>query len=290
MHSIYTHSSQYTSMFTSDVPDPTVSMLWFFIITSIYFFLRFNTQSQLERRIYTGVYILLLIVGMYFINLSLTKAMCGTRQWQTAMNVTAIPWLLIFGVLNLFLQLFPDWLNPFANTFGYALAKMLGASELFKSLFKNPAELEGGQTTADVQVMREALDKIYYDDSLLLNELSVDTLPTFFARMKPILKPMDVSQQAQVEKQMTYFLNIKEDVALYVWYMLTGAFVTAVSYNYIVGMKCNNSVKEMEKLEKDLTAAQAAQTQKADQHKQQQQSRLPDGRVVTEQRIYRDSE
>lgn len=276
-------------LFASDVPDPTISMLWFFIITSIYFFLRFNTQSKLERRIYTGVYILLLIVGMYFINLSLTTAMCGTRQWQTAMNVTAIPWLMIFGVLNLFLQLFPDWLNPFANTFGYALAKLLGASELFKSLFKDPNELTG-TNAADVQVMRDALDKIYFDDSLLLNELSVDTLPTFFTRMNPILKPMSAGEKTKVEQQLTYFLNIKEDVALYVWYMLTGAFVTAVSYNYIVGMKCNNSLKDMQKLEKQLTEAQAAQTQKADASKQQEQSTLPDGRIITQERIYKDAE
>jgi hypothetical protein len=276
-------------LFASDVPDPTISMLWFFIITSIYFFLRFNTQSKLERRIYTGVYILLLIVGMYFINLSLTTAMCGTRQWQTAMNVTAIPWLMIFGVLNLFLQLFPDWLNPFANTFGYALAKLLGASELFKSLFKDPNELTG-TNAADVQVMRDALDKIYFDDSLLLNELSVDTLPTFFTRMNPILKPMSADDKTKVEQQLTYFLNIKEDVALYVWYMLTGAFVTAVSYNYIVGMKCNNSLKDMQKLEKQLTEAQAAQTQKADASKQQEQSTLPDGRIITQERIYKDAE
>ena len=276
-------------LFASDVPDPTISMLWFFIITSIYFFLRFNTQSKLERRIYTGVYILLLIVGMYFINLSLTTAMCGTRQWQTAMNVTAIPWLMIFGVLNLFLQLFPDWLNPFANTFGYALAKLLGASELFKSLFKDPNDLTG-TNAADVQVMRDALDKIYFDDSLLLNELSVDTLPTFFTRMNPILKPMSADDKTKVEQQLTYFLNIKEDVALYVWYMLTGAFVTAVSYNYIVGMKCNNSLKDMQKLEKQLTETQAAQTQKADASKQQEQSKLPDGRIITQERIYKDAE
>ena len=188
----------------------------------------------------------------------------------------------------MFLQLFPDWLNPFANTFGYALAKLLGASELFKSLFKDPNELQGN--TADVQVMRDALDKIYFDDSLLLNELSVDTLGTFFERMKPILKPMNQAEQTMTEQKMTYFLNIKEDVALYVWYMLTGAFVTAVSYNYIVGMKCNNSLKEMQKLEKDLTETQAKQTQKAEANKQQEQSTLPDGRVVTQERIYRDSE
>jgi hypothetical protein len=41
------------------------------------------------------------------------------------MFVTLIPWLMLFGVLHLFLMIFPGWMAPFANTFGYLVAKLM---------------------------------------------------------------------------------------------------------------------------------------------------------------------
>ena len=47
---------------------------------------------------------------------------------------TIIPWVFIFGVINLILIIFPGWLSPFANTFGYLAMKIFGLNDLLNSI------------------------------------------------------------------------------------------------------------------------------------------------------------
>ena len=68
---------------TTTTPDPTTGLLWFMIITSVYMGILYFMGSEKNKsaeaiqnmitqsRIFGGVYILLLIVGEYFINLNL---------------------------------------------------------------------------------------------------------------------------------------------------------------------------------------------------------------------------
>jgi hypothetical protein len=239
-------------------PSPGVSLIWFFTITTIYFLLRYNTTGAVERNIYTGVYLLLLVIGQYFINLSLTQTMCGQRQWSTALNLTLVPWTMIFGVLNIFLYLFPDWLTPFANTFGYGVAKLMGVNDLLEEILVNTkAQAERLGKQADPNISKEqydALDRIYTDKSLIINEIKDSK--SFFEKMKPLINPdllkNDALRESKLE-QLMGFVNLKTDIALYVWYMLAGSLVTSVTYNYIVSMTCNFSVKDMQKRQLSMT-------------------------------------
>jgi hypothetical protein len=242
---------------SAEPPNPTLPMLWFFIITSVYFVIKMNVQDPVEKKVYMGVYILLLIIGQFFINLSLTTAMCGVAQWQTALNVTCIPWFLIFGVLNLFLFLFPDWLSPFSNTFGYLIAKLMGLNDFMDSILKPQFDTNARLDPA-TRVMAEALDHIYSDKGLLVNELrNPDTdVDSFFQKMRNLLDPRKVTtaNEADLKSQLKYFVNVKHAVAEYIWYLLSGALVTSVSYNYIVNLTCSRSIQSMTKRRADYLA------------------------------------
>lgn len=241
-------------MSSPEAPNPSLSMLWFFIITSVYFVIKMNVQDPTEKKVYLGVYILLLIIGQFFINLSLTTALCGKAQWQTAMNVTCIPWFLIFGVLNLFLYLFPDWLSPFSNTFGYFIAKLMGLNDFMDSILKPQFDTNARLDPA-TRVMAEALDHVYSDQGLLVNELrNPDTdVDSFFQKMRNLLDPKKVTtaNEADLKSKLKYFVNVKHAVAEYVWYLLSGALVTSVTYNYIVTLTCSRSVKDMTQRRQD---------------------------------------
>jgi len=43
---------------------------------------------------------------------------------------------MIFGILNLLLLTLPGWLAPFSNTFGYAIAKLAGLSDLMNEILR----------------------------------------------------------------------------------------------------------------------------------------------------------
>ena len=265
-------------------PNPGLSMILFFIVTSIYCVITIFLNNSMQRLITKVCYILLVIIGQFFINLELTNSMCGVTQWKSTLFITFMPWLIIFVVLHLFLSIFPGWLGPFSNTFGYAVAKMMGLPDLMKEILK-PGE--GND-------VNRALESVRGDNALFVNELhteadeivykkvgttEVEVEPkeplkgpdgrTLYERKKfsqtweklvegGIIKKFDNKIDNELYKDKLYgFVQMKTAIAEYVWNILTGFFVTSVSYNYIVNVGCTKSPKEMEERYRAYQAQQA---------------------------------
>jgi type VI protein secretion system component Hcp len=233
-------------------------MLWFFVLTSVYFPIKYYSgggkqtdDSRTQGYIYAGIYILLLIVGEYFINLGLTESLCGTNQWDTALFVTLIPWVVIFGILNLMLLVFPGWLSPFSNTFGYAVARLSGISSLMDEILLPKIDGDGGKK--EDKEAAQALARIYTDQSLLLNEITQANFSEFWDKTSVLFKP-NVKNNQSLKDQLFDFIRMKDIVAEYIWYMLVGFLVTSVSYNYVVNTGCSQSAAEMEQRHKDYQA------------------------------------
>lgn len=275
-------------------PNPLAAMIFFFIVTSIYcivsIFMSGDTMQQLMIKV---CYILFVITGQYFINLNLSSAMCGTGQWKTALYITVIPWIMIFSVLHLFLFLFPGWLSPFSNTFGYLVAKLMGLPDLMKKILE-PLDKANPGSAAD------ALLQVSSDSSMLINQFSpesyeeiyekeedekirkgkngknpfnqqlIKTRPIFDTSWKKlqdsgIIKKeflpnsdpnYDAYENENYRNKLYNFVQLKYSVSEYVWNMLTGLFVTSISYNYIINSTCAKTPKEMkeryDKYQEDL--------------------------------------
>ena len=227
-------------------PNPSAALMWFFIVTTIFSIAEYKSPDNTTAL--TGVYILLLIVGEFFVNLSLTNAMCGEKQWGTAFNVTLVPWVVIFGLLKLMLNMFPGWKSPFSNTFGYGVTLMSGLTPLVREIFKAQNSVGGN--------MEQAVGHIYRDQSLLINEIGPEKedFAKFWNTMKDAMKP-GVHAQGTVPaphdnpnnlyNKLYSLIRLKDVTAEYIWYMLTGALVTSISYNYLVNVGCKHSAKEM---------------------------------------------
>ena len=243
-------------------PNPATSMLWFLVLTSVYFPVKFYTHTPTKKMIYGGIYILLLIVGEFFINLTLTNAMCGSNQWSTALMVTLIPWVMIFGILNLLLLTLPGWLAPFSNTFGYAIAKLAGLSDLMNEILRPKIVSKDLPKDSNLIPVQEALAHIYSDKSLLINEITQTNFDKFWENMSAVFKP-GVKNNDSLKQKLLDMVRLKDIVAEYIWYLLTGFLVTSVGYNYVVNSGCSQSVQEMQKrhdqYEKDEEAKQTAE-------------------------------
>ena len=234
-------------------PNPSTALFYFFIITTIYFVFKYNIIDATQGKISGGVYILLLIVGEFIINLSLTDSMCGNKQYDTALFITLIPWAVIFGLLYVMLSVFPGWLSPFSNTFGYGVAKLSGLTSFFNSILIPEVTLASG-----TKEVNEALSHIYSDKSLLINEISQEptSFDKFWERMKPIFDGKEYTKENKAK--LLSYVKLKDNVAEYIWYMLTGTLVTSVSYNYVVNKGCSQDVKEMKKRRKEYEAKMKA--------------------------------
>ncbi len=262
-------------------PDPFASMIFFFIVTAVYCIITIfmGIGSTMKQIIMKACYILFIIIGEFFINLNLSYSMCGVFQWQSILTITIIPWLFIFGVLHLFLTMFPGWLSPFSNTFGYLVVKLMGLPQLMK---ENILNNNSDSTTAGNNETVKAILNINTDQSLLINQMypdaeiteSTDTTSdnrtrtikvrkTFDKTWKnlvdaKIFKQFDISMDEDIKyKDKLYkFVEMKHTVSEFIWNILAGFLVTSVSYNYIINIGCKKSVQEMKKRHDAYEASQ----------------------------------
>jgi hypothetical protein len=117
--------------------NPSTSIVFFLVLTLVYFTFKYYTKSESTLKMWTIIYFLVLILVQFFINLGLTSEICGSSQYGIALKTTLFPWLIVFGTINLLLFMFPAWLSPFSNTIGYLFAYITGVNGFLKSILKD---------------------------------------------------------------------------------------------------------------------------------------------------------
>jgi len=266
----------------------SVAIGFFLVLFAGYCYYKFTKNGNLSAGI-TFLFFLVLLIGEYFINLAMSKDVCGFDQDKTALWATVLPWFLVLGVLKAALVVFPGWLSPFSNTFGYIFVSV--ATDL-KDVFNNiltpqfdlepkPAGSSGKQTggggaenSADIpkddvankRDIGRALEQIYTDQSILLNELNLDNLDRFWDSFKEskLLRP---SAKIEDLDKIRKFLLMKNIVGEFVWLVLCGLLVVSISYNYILNIGCSFT-PEQQKIraqvlkEKQATVAAEAEKKK----------------------------
>ena len=227
--------------------EPYSAKIYFILLTLFYIILKQTTIFDADNKkaiSYAVSYALLIFITQYFVNLNITKDLCGEIQYTSAIKSTFIPWLLIFGTTVAILFIFPSWINPFSNTLGYMFAKMSGVETLLTDIFKS--RFESQDTKGLNPAGHEALENIYGNKSLLINEINSENYDRFWEKMKDgkMLKE-GVADNAALKNKFKGLILLKENVGLMVWYLLSGILSSIVSYNYLITFDCNRNVSEM---------------------------------------------
>jgi hypothetical protein len=269
----------------------TVAIGFFLVIFAAYSYYKFTKNGVLSAGI-TFVFFLVLLIGEYFINLAMSKDICGFDQTKTALWATVLPWFFVLGALKAALVVFPGWLSPFSNTFGYIFVSVAtDLKDVFNNILTPQFDLDpksavskpqtgggdgdgDGSSSTDIpkddvankRDIGRALEQIYTDQSILLNELNLDNLDRFWDSFKEsrLIRP-----SAKVEEldKIRSFLRMKDIVGEFVWLVLCGLLVVSISYNYILNIGCSFT-PEQQKIraqvlkEKQDAAAAAAEKEK----------------------------
>ena len=122
----------------------TSSFTYFALLTLAYFVLRYLMVDKYENKGNSALGIALIIVYLgimfliqFMVNMSNAKERCGgTPQILTALTYTAIPNILIFGLLIMMIMFFPGWKAPFSNTLGYLIVSspIFRARDVFNNI------------------------------------------------------------------------------------------------------------------------------------------------------------
>lgn len=246
--------------------NPSSSIVFFLVLTLVYFVFKYYTKSESTLKMWTIIYFLVLIVVQFFINLGLTGEICGSSQYGMALRTTLLPWLIVFGTINLLLFMFPAWLSPFSNTIGYLFACITGVNGFLKSILKDKTAQKGGPNQSE---MISAINNVYEDKSLLINSMTASNLPNWWESMTKggLLKP-GIGNAHYLE--LSNYVKMKNEIAEFIWYALSGVLTTSISYNAILNSGCTKSVEEMEKRHQNYMAQEQkiAEEQKQSEAKQ----------------------
>jgi hypothetical protein len=272
----------------------SVAIFFFLAVFGAYSYYKHSKKGILSGGI-TFLFFLVLIIGEYFINLAMSKDICGFDQEKTAILATVLPWFIVLGVLKAALIVFPGWLSPFSNTFGYIFVSVAtDMKDVFNSILTPQFDLapasqktaSGGQTggagdstgglqdSADIPAdeiknkrdIGRALEQIYTDQSILLNELNLDNLDRFWDSFKESRLIRPSAKIEDLEKIRT-FLIMKSVIGEFVWLVLCGMLVVSISYNYILNMGCSFTQEQQKIRAQVLKEKQEDAKKKADAEK-----------------------
>lgn len=272
----------------------SVAIFFFLAVFGAYSYYKYTKKGVLSGGI-TFLFFLVLIIGEYFINLAMSKDICGFDQEKTALIATILPWFLVLGVLKAALIVFPGWLTPFSNTFGYIFVSVVtDLKDVFNNILTPQFDLapesqkgtgagqSGGagdntgslQDSADIPAdeiknkrdIGRALEQIYTDQSILLNELNLDNLDRFWDSFKESRLIRPSAKVDDLEKIRT-FLIMKSIVGEFVWLVLCGLLVVSISYNYILNMGCTFTPEQQKIRAQVLKEKQEEAKKKADAEK-----------------------
>jgi hypothetical protein len=225
--------------------EPYSGKIYFIILTLFYIILKQTTIFDTDKKkaiSYAISYAILIFITQYFVNLNITKELCGSVQQTTAFKSTILPWTLIFGSIVTLLFVFPSWINPFSNTLGYMFAKMSGIETVLTDIFKSRFE----RATNTFSPAQEALENIYNNKTLLINEINSENYDRFWDSMKESdMFKQEALDDDTLKNKFKGLILLKENIGLMVWYLLSGILSSIVSYNYLITFNCNRNVDEM---------------------------------------------
>ena len=224
----------------------SLSLLLFFIVALLYLIVK-STMRNTDPMAIAGGYFIAVILTQGFLNADLVKKNCnGKANIGLAMRVTILPWIFIFGLLFIALIIFPSWKRPFANTFGFLVIKILGVDRLLKGeppnvdgILKKNTNIQGiSNKLVDINVLisSNAVNNLYNDPSLLVNELNPDNFDEVIYNMKPLFRTGSEKDIGKLKDM----VNIKDAVSEFVWYIAAGLVTISGTQNILNNTKCSS--------------------------------------------------
>ena len=242
-------------------PSPINTMLYFLFLTLFYGIISVynisnsvgmsDTEKNSKNIIINLIYSLLLLSGLFFLNLKSSKQICPgseTFQYYNVFIYTIIPWLLIYGILYFLLDIFDGWVKPFSNTIGYMVVNILGAETQLDSFLN-----QNTTNTIDNNDLVIAIKKIGSNRTMFVNQFSHDL--NDFNKFFEELKHSKIFKEKIDEDEKTEFfklITIKHIIGKLIWYILAGTLIASISFNYLIQMKCDSDIDKVSQKIKDF--------------------------------------
>ncbi len=203
----------------------------FMVSTAVYFIARYyvvdrHIDGKTSNLVILSVLYLAAVIGSQLvINIKNAAEICaGTPQVGSAMLYTLVPNFFILGTVMVLLSVLPGWKAPFSNTLGYLIVRFQGVSDSFSDILASKGS--------------KLIEKICEDHSIIINQMTPVNFGPFLKRMARDGLLTKGWHGSDAEKNLWEYLAIKNLIAEFLWYTLTGAMVISTTYNALLDITC----------------------------------------------------
>jgi len=244
-----------------------------FLLTTLFYYLAikpsitYETTTNPEKYkqfksnsfLYLAVYLLLVMVIQFFVNVSIISTNCGgniTENMGAAGIFTFVPWILIFGVLVLILSVFPGFKSAFSDVIGYFWVAT-SANKIITELLVNPEiqkkiDHTDNYTVEQKEKMQSAADaiiKICGNTAILINQIVPSNFNSYWDILRPLMKEKyqtDNPESSKIKNELFELVVTRDNVGEAMWYIYTGLLLTSLVQLKITTRGCINNPKTME--------------------------------------------
>lgn len=198
--------------------------------------------------LYLIVYVLLVIITQFFINVGIIVNKCGgslNNNFAAGALMTFIPWVFIFGVVVLVLIIFPGFKSAFSNVIGY-FAVAGQANTVLNDLLVNANIQEALNRETDpskkaaLQTSAEAIIKLCGNASIMINQIVPENFTQYWSILQPLMKEEYQSSSSTYNKdaeeslktQLLGVVVMRDNIGEALWYFYTAVLlISIVQYN-----------------------------------------------------------
>jgi|LauGreDrversion4_2_1035121.scaffolds.fasta_scaffold146445_2 hypothetical protein len=210
-------------------PNLTVNLTLYGITVLVYLYLNYKTPDSLPvKLLFLGLVLFVNICIMW----QLMSQQCVSPKMGWVFGGPILTWVFLFIPVFWLLETMYVWLQPFGNTFGYLVIKLMGVSSFMDRILKDKTS---GESRINKYINYVRSDPWGFFSMLTTNE---DATPRIlqaseaFDELKDKLKAGQNTPENRAE--FINFVRIKESVAKLVFYLLTLNLMTDMTAVFLM--------------------------------------------------------
>ena len=170
-----------------------------------------------------GAFFAAVIGTMWPIYTQVLVERCGQSS-SSPVFMAMLPWIFMLGGSMVALKVFPGWIQPFSNTFGYLIVNI--------PIFSATDKLIG----ILAEEHKTSIELISKNPRLMLNEFSSSTFDASMEKMQKegLVRPGDHEDFRQI-------IAGKDAVAAAIWYLLVGSVAITTAFNTLMNFTCQKT-------------------------------------------------
>ena len=155
---------------------------------------------------------------------SIMKDRCGTAPFGDVLSAVVLPWIMMIGGAIALIRVYPGWIQPFSNTFGYMVCLVPGINAQQK-------------LTAILTSDKNSMSKLIIEEpTLMLNQFSTSRFDQIIDKM--VEGGVVTRNNPQALSDFAGIVRIKDSVAEFMWHFLVGCVAITTAYNNMMNTVC----------------------------------------------------